>query len=275
MRCIIAYEDDPYWKVLQMSNQVREIVIIDDDKCDGCGVCVPSCAEGAIQIIDGKAMLVGENLCDGLGNCLGQCPKDAITIETRQADDFDEQAVEAHLAELDPKPAAVAGNSGGCPSGGCPGSMMRDLSGAAPATATTQPAQPAPKPAPATSSENPLSHWPVQLTLLPEQGPIWQRTDVVLAADCAAFAMRDFHSILDGKTLAIACPKLDDAQSYVTKLARIFASNDIKSITIVRMEVPCCGGLEMIVQKALENVGKAIPVKAMIISVTGKILNEH
>ncbi len=253
-----------------MSNQVREIVIIDEDKCDGCGLCVPSCAEGAIQIIDGKARLVGENLCDGLGNCLGECPKDAITIETRQAEDFDEGAVKAHLAGL--KPAAPDSMAGGCPSGGCPGSMLRDLSQATPAAATTQPA---PKATPAPANENPLSHWPIQLTLLPEQGKIWQDADVVLAADCAAFAMTGFGDLLAGRTLAIACPKLDDPQSYVTKLASIFTSNDINSITIVRMEVPCCGGLEVIVQRALENAGKDIPVKAMIIGVNGQILDEH
>ncbi len=252
-----------------MSNQVREIVIIDEDKCDGCGLCVPSCAEGAIQIIDGKARLVGENLCDGLGNCLGECPKDAITIETRQAEGFDEDAVKAHLAGL--KPAAPAPIADGCSSGGCPGSMLRDLSSGAPAAATTQ--QAAPKAA--AVNENPLSHWPIQLTLLPEQGKIWQDADVVLAADCAAFAMTGFGDLLAGRTLAIACPKLDDPQSYVTKLASIFASNNINSITIVRMEVPCCGGLEVIVQRALENAGKDISVKAMIIGVNGQILDEH
>ncbi len=256
-----------------MSNQVREIVIIDEEKCDGCGVCVPSCAEGAIQIIDGKARLVGENLCDGLGNCLGQCPKDAITIETRPAEDFDEQAVKTHLAGLDAKPAPDAAMSGGCPSGGCPGAMLRDLSSSGPAATTTQADKPEPKPT--AVNENPLSCWPIQLTLLPEQGKIWQDADVVLAADCVPFAMTGFGDILAGRTLAIACPKLDDAQSYIAKLARIFAANEIKSITIFRMEVPCCGGLEVIVQKALENAGKDIPVKAIIIGVNGQILGEH
>jgi NAD-dependent dihydropyrimidine dehydrogenase PreA subunit len=187
-----------------MTTAVRKIVKIDADKCDGCGLCVPSCAEGAIRIIDGKARLVAENLCDGLGNCLGTCPKDAITIEERPAEAFsadrDADASHAHAAAvtaLRPVPQV--------PAGGCPGSMMRLLrpDGAA---------QPAGGPAPADEQvPSALRHWPVQLVLLPESGPIWDDADVLLAADCVPVVMPDFHRrLLVGKTVAVACPKLDD-----------------------------------------------------------------
>lgn len=239
------------------TRQTRKIVRIDEDKCDGCGVCVPDCAEGAIQIIEGKARLVAENLCDGLGNCLGSCPQNAITIEERPADEFDEAVVKQHLEKLAEKPSDPMP----C---GCPGTMMRKLQAAAAeqdAKASTGPRQ------------SRLGQWPVQLTLLPVTGPIWQDAEVLLAADCVGFAMPDVHErLLGGKTLAVACPKLDDAGAYVQKLATIFASNSIKSITIARMEVPCCGGLEQIVQAALEGAGVTIPVNVVIVSAEGRIM---
>ena len=239
------------------TRQTRKIVRIDEDKCDGCGVCVPDCAEGAIQVIEGKARLMAENLCDGLGACLGSCPQGAITIEERPADEFDEAAVAEHMEQRvaekpDPLPC------------GCPGSMMRKLE---PDAASEEP----------TADSGPrrsrLGHWPVQLTLLPATGDIWRDADVLLAADCVPFAMPDFHErLLDGKTLAVACPKLDDAGAYVQKLATVFASNSIKSITIARMEVPCCGGLEQIVQAALERAGVTTPVNVVVVGANGKTL---
>ena len=244
---------------------VREIVLIDPDKCDGCGLCIPSCAEGAIELIDGKAVLSADNLCDGLGNCLGVCPKDAITIEHRQADAFDEAAVEQHLTDAPPAepagcPSAAAGPSG--PKKGCPGSMLRKLAGGGGASA------PAAGPSPSR-----LEQWPVQLTLLPEKSDLWNGADVLIAADCAAFAMGDFHQrLLPGKTLAIACPKLDDPEAYIEKLARIFAANTLTSITVARMEVPCCG-LDVIVRKALEAAEASVPLTIITLSVAGEMLD--
>ena len=268
--------------------KTRKIVKIDEDKCNGCGVCVPSCAEGAIRIIDGKARLIADNLCDGLGNCLGECPQDAITIEERPADEFDEQAVEAQKASDSrlqasgkEEAAASAGpqsvgaqifGGGGCPgtrlrqlkpaadrdapastSGGCPGSRLRQLTPASPAAGAGHRPAGAGGPAPVSR----LQQWPVQLALVPTAGPIWQDADVLIAADCVGFALPDFHErLLAGKTLVIACPKLDDVQPYVDKLTQIFAGNAIKSITVAHMEVPCCGGIVRAVQMALAASGR-------------------
>ena len=241
-----------------MTKQVRNIVTIDADKCNGCGDCVPSCAEGAIQIINGKAVLLAENLCDGIGNCLGTCPMDAIHIEQREADDFDEVAVEAHLQENAPSPCASQAPA--MPAGGCPGSLMRSF-------------QPTDTPkSPATGKrDSQLSQWPVQLSLLPPSGSMWQDADVLLAADCSAFAMGNFHDeILAGKTLAIACPKLDDTNPYLEKLTAIFRDNSIRSLTVLRMEVPCCGGLVSVTQQALAAAGKTdMPVRIIILAVDG------
>lgn len=241
-----------------MSKATRKIVKIDEDKCDGCGQCVPSCAEGAIEIIDGKARLLGEDLCDGLGACLGECPQDAITIEERPAEEFDEDAVRLRLA-----PQAQSAH--GAAHQGCPGSMLRKLNaGAAPAASSG-----------GANRQSLLGHWPVQLMLLPEQGPIWDGADVLIAADCVAFAAPDFHDhLLAGKTLAIACPKLDDAAFYVEKLTRIFASNEIASITIAHMEVPCCFGLVQIVSQAAEAAGTDIPIREVLVTVDGQIRTE-
>ncbi|MCE5324988.1 MAG: 4Fe-4S binding protein [Planctomycetaceae bacterium] len=225
----------------------RKVVKIDEDKCDGCGLCVPSCAEGAIVIVDGKARLVADNLCDGLGNCLGKCPKDAITVEEREADEFDEDAVVQHKHRLAahnaPRSFAQALHGGG----GCPGTRMRTF---------RKPA--APSEAPATgAAQSQLGHWPVQLSLVPPQGAIWQDADVLIAADCVPFAMADFHGrLLAGKSLAIGCPKLDDVETYVEKLTYIFANNPIRSVTVAHMEVPCCFGLQHAVEQALEAAGR-------------------
>jgi NAD-dependent dihydropyrimidine dehydrogenase PreA subunit len=216
-----------------MTTRMREVVRIDEDKCDGCGLCVPSCAEGAIRVIDGKARLVADNLCDGLGNCLGACPKDAITIERRPAADFDEEAVEAHLAG-DEAPAEEPAEEAGGPSR--------------------------------------LGQWPVQLALLPPGGEIWDGADVLLAADCAAYAVGDFHDrFLAGRTVAVACPKLDETDGYDSKLRRILAGNDIRSVTVVRMEVPCCGGLETLARNAVEASGLDMPLNVVTVTVDGRV----
>ncbi len=252
----------------------RKIVKIDEAKCDGCGLCVPNCAEGAIKIIDGKAQLVGENLCDGLGNCLGKCPQDAITIEERPADAFDEQAVEQHLHA---SPAAPHAHAGGCPgsafrqlghgshgghaSGGCPGAAARMLNRPAPVGAGTlgrgQDGRDTRGQDALATRQSQLAQWPVQLALVPVAGPMWQDADVLVAADCVAFAYPDFNEkLLAGKSLAIACPKLDDVAPYVDKLARIFAGNSVRSVTVAHMEVPCCGGIVYAVHEALERSGR-------------------
>jgi ferredoxin len=239
---------------------MRKIVKIDPDKCDGCGACVPNCAEGAIRIIDGKARLVADNLCDGLGNCLGTCPRDAITIEQRPAAEFDEHAVADRPAGHGPGPHF----------GGCPGRMMRVLQ-PKPATAAAPGAVPA---APAAAPASRLGHWPVQLTLLPTAGAIWHDADVLIAADCVAFAMPDFHErLLAGRSLAVGCPKLDDVAAYTEKLTAIFAANRVRSVTVAHMEVPCCWGIVQAVQTALERSGRTDIVFAEVtVGVDGKIM---
>ncbi|MFH2203435.1 MAG: 4Fe-4S ferredoxin [Elusimicrobiota bacterium] len=241
----------------------RKIVHIDAEKCDGCGACIPNCAEGAIEIINGKAKLLAENLCDGLGACLGTCPQDAIRVEERPAEDFNEEAVEKRLKEIERK--KVAKKKPAASPCGCPGSAMKMFNkGPNPFASSAKPAS---------GGQSQLRHWPVQLMLLPEGGPIWDGADVLLAADCVPFALPDFQSrLLAGKSLAVACPKLDNTEFYVEKLARIFEANDIKSWTIARMMVPCCGGLEQITQLAMEKAGKEIPVKVVVVSPDGQIL---
>ncbi len=248
---------------------VREMVVIDEEKCDGCALCVPSCAEGAIQIIDGKAKLVADNLCDGLGACLGDCPQGAITIEKREADEFDEAAVEKRLEEIGRKPdqpQATPAQSGGCPSaqvqsfGGCPSSQIRSVT---PASANAELAGERP-------SE--LRQWPVQLHLVPPTAPFLQGADLLLAADCVPFAYADFHkNMLKDKALLIACPKLDDGQAYIEKLTQMFAAGTIKSLTIAIMEVPCCNGLTAIVRQALANSGADIPLEIVTVGIGGSL----
>ena len=244
-----------------MTKRMRKIVRIDEDKCDGCGLCVPDCAEGAIKVVDGKARLVAENLCDGLGNCLGACPNDAIVIEERPADDFDEAAVRAHLAQ------AAADEPAGPPRG-CPGSAMRKLKGGTlPAGAGEGATRP-----------SCLRHWPVQLALLPVSGDIWHDADVLIAADCVGFAMPDFQDrLLAGqrKALAIACPKLDDVEPYIEKLASIFAGNAIRSVTVAHMEVPCCSGIVALTNEALRRSGRTDLVAGDVtVRISGSVVGE-
>jgi len=256
---------------------VRKIVEIDEERCNGCGLCVPSCAEGAIQIVDGKARLVKDLYCDGLGACLGDCPLGAITIVEREAEAFDEQAVGAHLARLGrapqhapshatPAPAPLPHAHGG---GGCPGAAMRQFG---PKTAAGE----TPASRPATDAPSALRQWPVQLHLVSPFAPYFQGADLLLAADCAAFAHGGFHArFLAGKALAIACPKLDNPQGYVEKLAAMITEAGITSITIVMMQVPCCRGLEHFVEQAMQIAGARIPVRRAIVGVEGDILLEE
>jgi len=251
---------------------IRNIVKIDENKCDGCGLCVPSCAEGAIQIIDGKARLVADNLCDGLGACLGDCPQGAITIEQRQADEFDEAAVEQHLQQSDaPAPKAHGHGHGG----GCPGAQVKSFAPAAPGGCPSARLQAFDRPAPAAAAEenrpSQLRQWPVLLHLVPPHAPFLQGADLLLAADCAAYAYADFHEkLLKGRTLLVGCPKFDDAEAYVEKLTAILQQNDIRSLTIARMEVPCCSGLTQIARMAVERSGKQVPVEEAILGIQGE-----
>lgn len=242
---------------------LRKIVQIDQDKCNGCGLCVPACAEGAIRIVNGKAVLSADNLCDGLGACLGECPQDAIQIIERDADAFDEEAVEEHLksserAPLTPHhPAPPAPRPQG---GGCPGTRAMSLE--RPVTS-----------GPSADQPSTLGQWPVQLHLVPVNAPYLQGADLLIAADCVPFAYGSFHKdFLAGKALVVGCPKLDDNQTYLEKLTEIFRRNDFNSITVVRMEVPCCGGIVMATRQALAASGKAIPLQEVTVTIGGKIL---
>jgi len=234
---------------------LREIIKIDEEKCNGCGLCAKACAEGAIEIIDGKAKLVSEVYCDGLGACIGECPEGALTIEKREAEEFDEEATEIHLHELEKKGETVFQ--------GCPGSMTRSI----------QRPKASPNHATAEAATSQLSNWPVQLMLISPNAPYLQGADLLLTADCVPFALADFHTrFLNGKPVVIGCPKLDDGQYYVEKLTEIFKKANINSLTIVHMEVPCCFGLSNIVSKAMVASGKNIPVDDYTVSIQGEVL---
>jgi NAD-dependent dihydropyrimidine dehydrogenase PreA subunit len=254
------------------------MVKIDEEKCTGCGLCVPSCAEGAIRIVDGKARLVSDNLCDGLGACLGDCPENAITIEEREADPFDEAAVDEQLRSLDREPESHQQTppGGACPSaavssfapaahghghgGGCPSARMMNFTESESSDD-----------APLESRPSRLTQWPVQLHLVPPTAPFFQNAEVLLAADCVPFAYADFQEdLLKGKALAIACPKLDDTAPYVDKLTTMITQSNIKSLTVVHMEVPCCNGLVFMARQAIANSGREIPFETVCIGIRGE-----
>jgi NAD-dependent dihydropyrimidine dehydrogenase PreA subunit len=259
---------------------IRKIVQIDEAKCDGCGQCIPSCAEGAIALVNGKARLSAEVLCDGLGACLGECPQGAITVVERDAAAFDEAAVAAHLAQRDgegapasrarpvlhaappPAPArprlAVVPDTGAAQGGGCPGSRPRTL-------------RPAPLTPAAGPAQSRLGQWPVQLHLVPVTAPYFQGADLLIAADCVPFAYAGFHDgLLAGRALVVGCPKLDDNAFYAKKLGEILARSDIRSVTVARMEVPCCGGITMAARQAVAASGKAIPLRDVVVGIDGE-----
>ncbi len=236
----------------------RSIVRIDEDKCNGCGVCVPSCHEGAIRIVNGKARLAADALCDGLGACLGECPRGAIAIEEREADKFSEEKVKMHKETEARKPMAC----------GCPGSMTQDFRGRSPAGSCVKPEAGS---GPLLSE---LMQWPVQLRLLDPHAPFFKDADLVVSADCVPFTYADFHrKFLKGKVLVVFCPKLDeDLEGYVAKLTGIFQVNNIRSVTMVRMEVPCCGGTVSLVEDAVRRSGRGIVLKEYTISLRGEII---
>lgn len=289
---------------------IRDMIKIDEDKCNGCGVCVPSCHEGALQIIDGKARLISDLMCDGLGACLNHCPQDAMTIEKREAEPYDEikvmeimvdkgiNTVVAHLKHLKdhnetsflkqavnwlkeneeqlsfkvddvirqvhkPKISVMQQGHAG---GGCPGSAARSIE--------------RPSAVAATSNENAgseLRQWPVQMHLVNPMAPYFRDSDMVLAADCVAFAMGNFHSkYLKGRSVGIACPKLDSNQeTYVQKLVQMIDEAKINTLTVAIMQVPCCGGLLQQAKMAIEQATRKIPLKVAVISIEGEVLKEE
>ncbi|HZZ84963.1 MAG TPA: 4Fe-4S binding protein [Anaeromyxobacteraceae bacterium] len=253
---------------------IRKIVQIDEAKCDGCGQCIPSCAEGAIRLEGGKARLSADQLCDGLGACLGECPQGAITVVEREAEAFDEAAVEQHLAAATPAPKPrfslrLVQPDPAPEGGGCPGS--RTMTFAPPASAGGNAAMLPPPPGPAAAHSR-LGQWPVQLHLVPTRAPYFAGADLLIAADCVPFAYARFHEdFLDGKRLVVGCPKLDDLQAYVGKLTQIFSGNSIRSVTVLRMEVPCCGGISQAARQALAQAGKVIPFQDVVIGVQGDV----
>jgi len=253
---------------------VRKIIHIDEEKCTGCGICVPACAEGAIQIIDGKAKLIGENLCDGLGACLGDCPEGALTIEERDADEFDERAVVKHLKNQDETHSEVSSERDvrtTIPHGStCPGVRLMDFSREAAPTVDNSSGK-------VDVEKSRLSQWPVQLHLLPPIAPFLQGADLLLVADCVAYSLAGFHTrFLKGKALAIACPKLDSNQEiYLRKLTAMIDEAKINTLTVMIMEVPCCGGLIRLAEKAVKQASRKIPVKLIRVGIRGDILEER
>ena len=241
----------------------RKIVEIDTERCNGCGQCVPACAEGAMQIIDGKAKLISDVYCDGLGACLGECPQDALRVIERTADEFDEAEVEKHLQASSPSHSAEADSR----PAGCPSAQAKILAsaqkqhGAAKTSGTGD------------RQESALSHWPVQIRLVQPGAAFLKNADLLIAADCTPIAYPDFHKdFLQGKAVMIGCPKFDDADAYIEKFARIFKTANIKSVTVVVMEVPCCQGLPVIVKEGMELAGKNMSIEKIVISAEGEVL---
>jgi len=250
----------------------RKIIRIDQEKCDGCGQCVTGCAEGAIQLVNGKAALISETYCDGLGACIGECPVGALTIEEREAPEYNQAEVDKHLANigrLPHSPSPVNAFSSAPPFQGCPGSMARSLHPASPTPSACPGSAPV-----AQSPAAALGNWPVQLSLVPVTAPYLERASLLIAADCTAFAFPDFHRrFLKGKVALIGCPKLDEGD-YTEKLTAILQANEIRSVTVLRMEVPCCAGIANAAKQALINSGKMIPWRIVTIATDGTILEE-
>lgn len=230
---------------------IRKIIKIDEEKCNGCGACVSACHEGAIGLVDGKAKLMRDDYCDGLGDCLPSCPTGAISFEQREAADYNEKAVMENRL----KKHGIAHH------GGCPGSRLSRIMHGHDSHTDIK-------------AESRLSQWPVQIKLVPVNAPYFDGADLLIAADCTAFAYGNFHNdFIKNKITLIGCPKLDSVD-YSEKLTAILAVNDIKSVTVVRMEVPCCGGIQTAVQKALDASGKNVPLNVTVISTDGKIKNK-
>jgi Pyruvate/2-oxoacid:ferredoxin oxidoreductase delta subunit len=254
---------------------LRKIIKIDEEKCTGCGLCAPGCHEEAIKIIDGKARLVKDVFCDGLGACLGECPEGALSIEEREAEPFDERLVKETIAKRKEKETPFHGDPSDLqnlhvinPAGSCPGSSH---------TVLQRKPQTAANALPSEAQPSELTHWPVQLHLVNPAADFFQGKDVVLAADCVAFALGDFHSrFLKGKSLAIACPKLDEGQEeYVEKVRRLADEARINTLTVMIMQVPCCRGLTQIARAGLNQATRKVPLKIVVIGINGDVLSEE
>ncbi len=239
----------------------RKIIKINEELCDGCGLCVPDCAEGSLQIIDGKAKLVADKLCDGLGACLGSCPTGALQIIEREADEFDEEAVEEYLAEL-----KKSENKQPAKPMGCPSAQLQSFQAASPCQSANTPT---------TQTDSILTHWPVQIRLIPPTAPFLQGADLLVAADCTAVSYPNIQQdYISGKVVMMGCPKFDDQQLYVERFTEIFQQSNIKSLTILIMEVPCCGAMLQIIKQAYDNVKPDISVKQVVISIKGAVISE-
>ncbi len=240
----------------------RNIITIDEDKCNGCGICVTACHEGAIQMVGGKAKLVTESYCDGLGDCLPECPTGAITMENREAPEYDEAAVKENMAK---KKAMEEEKSSGC-SGGCPGSSAHAIHRA------KQPQETLNQTVLEKSSE--LTQWPVQIKLAPVNAPYFNGAKLLIAADCTAFAYGNIHQdFIKGRVTLIGCPKLDMID-YANKLTEIIKLNDIKSVSVLRMSVPCCGGIVQMVKQAMINSGKMLPWNVTVVTPDGELIEQ-
>jgi Pyruvate/2-oxoacid:ferredoxin oxidoreductase delta subunit len=230
---------------------MRKIIEIDEERCDGCGECVPSCAEGAIEMVDGKARVVADKYCDGLGACMGECPNDALRIVEREAEDFDEEAVEIFLKEKAKESEKTL------PAIGCPSQLQTSI------------------PTGVQGGLSNLSHWPVQIHLVQPHAPFLKNADLLVAADCTTVAYANFHQeYLKGKAVMIGCPKFDDGEAYIQKFTDIFKAVEIKSITVLVMEVPCCSGLPVMIQRAMAAAKKEIPMEIVVISTRGEVLKK-
>ena len=233
---------------------IRKIIIINEEKCNGCGLCVSACHEGAIGLVDGKAKLMRDDYCDGLGNCLPVCPTNAISFENREADEFNEEAVKMNIEKKQAENLPC----------GCPGTQSK--------TIERQSVKHRTEVVDAGSSLSELNQWPVQIKLMPVNAPYFENANLLIAADCTAYSYGNFHKeFMKNKVTLIGCPKLDEVD-YSEKLTAILKRNNIKSITVVRMEVPCCGGIDLAVRKALQASGKMIPWQVYTLSTEGQIL---
>ncbi|MEJ5348175.1 MAG: 4Fe-4S binding protein [Desulfosoma sp.] len=238
---------------------MRKVIEIDQERCDGCGQCVVACAEGAIEIIDGKAALVSDVYCDGLGACLGECPQRALRLVEREAEDFDPEAVERYLES---KHSAKT-EEPRVPQGvhQCPSQQIHTLQSPMGRGQISVPTASA------------LQHWPVQIRLIPPNAPFLQDADLLVAADCTAVAVPDFHQrFLNGRAVMIGCPKFDDILEYVDRFAKIFSRNTIRHVTVLSMEVPCCSALLSVVRKGLEKAEKEVPLTEIVLGIRGNVL---
>jgi len=245
------------------SKTVRKIIEIDEERCDGCGQCVIACAEGAIEVVNGKAKIVSEVYCDGLGACIGECPQGALRIIEREAEEFDAEEVEQHLKQRKQKVSHPEISTHAL----CPSSHIQTF---------IAPCEEASRPVSQLRNSSALSHWPIQIRLILPTAPFLKRAHLLVAADCTAFAYPDFHTgFLRGKVVMVGCPKFDEVQEYVDRFAEIFRIADIQHVTVLDMEVPCCSMLPNVVREGMKKAGKDVPLEEIVIGIRGEILKRE